>query len=330
MRLRAFHSFGRIPVLAALAGALVLAPTSARAEASSSEKKLAKEMMAEAIADEKAGKCADALEVLRQVIQIQETGDALLHLGECLSKTGKLAEALKTWEHAEDVARGDKDKATQQAVLPKLAAVRARIPAVALQIPPDVKAATIKIDGQAVELARTNVPIPLNPGEHTIEATADDRVAFSTKVTLAEKESKVVVVALPSLSAPPVDAPAKGGGVPLGTWIAGGVGVAFAVGGVVAFASAGSAASDGAAQCAKKASCDPAAAKTVQQLDATALGLWIGAGVSVGLGITLLVLDRGPAPAPKAAAAAARFRPAPRATARLVVAPTSIGLEGTF
>lgn len=335
MRLWPRHSLGRIPVLAALAWALVMAPRSARAEASASEKKLAKEMMAEAIADERAGKCADALEVFRQVIQIHESGDALLHLGECLAKTGKLASALKTWEHAEDVARGDKDRATQQALLPKLAAVRARIPAVALQIPADAKAAKIKIDGQAVELSRAGVPISLDPGEHTIDATAEGSVAFSTKITLAEKESKVVVVALPSLTAPPVEAGAnRGGGVPLGTWIAGGVGVALAVGGVVAFASAGSAAADGAAQCAKKASCDPAAVKTVQQLDAAALGLWIGAGVSVGLGVTLLVLNRGPASSPASGAAsgaaAARFRPAPRATARLVVAPTSIGLEGTF
>jgi tetratricopeptide (TPR) repeat protein len=328
MRLWLLRSPGRIFRLAALAGALVVMPRAARAEASASEKKLFKEMMSEARADEKAGKCAEAIEVLRQVLQIRETGDALLQLGECLAKTGKLAEALKTWEHAEDVARGDKDKATQQALLPKLAAVRARMPAVALQIAPDVTAAKITIDGQAVELARASVPIALDPGEHTIAATAPERAAFSTRVTLAEKESKVVVVALPSLTARPVEAPVKKGGVPLGTWIAGGVGVALAVGGVVAFASAGSAASDGAADCAKKASCDPAAAKTVRKLDAAALGLWIGAGVSVGAGVTLLVLDHGPARS--AAGAAARLRPAPRAMTRLVVAPSSIGLEGTF
>lgn len=320
------HPVGRVSLLAALAGAPLLAPRSARAEASTSEKKLAKEMLTEAIADEKAGKCAEALDVLRQVVQIQETGDALLHLGECLAKTGKLAEALKTWEHAEDVARDNKDKATQQALLPKIAALRARIPAVALQLPADVKAAKIKIDGQPVDLARAGVPISVDPGEHTIEATAEGSAPFSTKVTLAEKESKVVVVALPSLAAA-AEGSGKGG-VPLGTWIAGGVGVALAVGGVVAFASAGSAASDGAAQCAKKASCDPAAVATVQKLDAAALGLWIGAGLGVGLGVALLVLDHGPAP--RATGALARHRPAPRAMTRLVVAPSSIGLEGTF
>lgn len=328
MRPRLLRFPGRVAVLAVLSAALLAAPRSARAEASASEKKLAKEMLTEAIADEKAGKCADALEVLRQVVQIQETGEALLHLGECLTKTGKLVEALKTWEHAEDVARGDKDKPTQQALLPKLAALRARIPAVALQIPADVTAATIKIDGQAIDKARAGAPISLDPGEHTIEAQADGHAPFSSKLALAEKESKVVVVALPSLTALSASGSGKsGGGVPLGTWIAGGVGVAFAVGGVVAFASAGSAASDGAAECAKKASCDPAAAATVQKLDAAALGLWIGAGVSVGLGVTLLVLENGRASRP--AAGALVHRP-PSATARLVIAPTSIGLAGTF
>ncbi len=136
-------------------------------------KKLAKEILAEAIVDEKAGKCADALEVLRQVIQIQESGEALLHMGECMSKTGKLVEALKTWEHAEDVARTDKDRATQQALLPRLAALRERIPAVALQIPAEAKAVAIKIDGQPVVIARAGVPISLDPGEHSIDAQAE-------------------------------------------------------------------------------------------------------------------------------------------------------------
>ena len=115
--------------------------------------------------------------------------------------------------------------------------------------------------------------------------------------------------------------------MPIGTWIAGGVGVAFVVGGVVAYASAGSAATDGAADCAKKAACDRAAVKTVQKLDAAALGLWIGAGVSVGLGVTLFVLEGGRAPKP---AASALLRPGPRASTRLEVRPSSIGLEGTF
>lgn len=322
MRPRNLRFFGGVTVLAAL----VAAPRPALAEPSASEKKLAKEMLTEAIADEKAGKCADALEVLRQIIQIQESGEALLHMGECMTRTGKLVDALKTWEHAEDVARTEKDRATQQALLPKLAALRERIPAVALQIPAEAKGVAIKVDGQAVVLSRVSVPLSLDPGEHTIEAEAEGRAPFSTKITLAEKESKVVPVELPQVaSSTPLTV--RSGGVPLGSWIAGGVGVAFAVGGVVAFASAGSAASDGATQCAKQVSCDPAAAKTVQKLDAAALGLWIGAGVSVGLGVTLFVVDRGRAPGPSTGA---RRLPLPSPSARLVVAPSSIGLEGTF
>ncbi|MEP7123948.1 MAG: hypothetical protein ABJE95_23670 [Byssovorax sp.] len=328
MRRRCLRFFRRAAAIAVLAGGLVVAARPARAETSASEKKLAKEMLTEAIADEKAGKCAEALDVLRQVVQIQESGEALLHLGECLTKTSKLAEALKTWEHAEDVARGEKDRTTQQALLPRIAALRARIPAVVLQMPTDVTSATIKVDGQAVPLARASAPMSLDPGDHQVEAQADGRAPFTAKITLAEKESKVVIVALPSLSAPKVGgAPKSAGGVPIGTWIAGGVGVAFAVGGVVAFASAGSAATDGAADCAKKAACDPAAQKTVQKLDAAALGLWIGAGVGVGLGVTLLVLDRGRAPKP---AAGARLHTAPRASTRLVLRPSSIGIDGSF
>jgi hypothetical protein len=307
-------------VLAALglATAASAPPRAALAAPSASEKKLAKEMLAEAVDDEKAGKCDDAIGVLRQVMQIQETAEALLHLGICLEKTGKLTEALKTWEHGEDVARSDKDKATQQALLPKLAALRDRIPALALQLPADVKA-SVSVDGQAIPAGRTGVPIPLDPGEHTVEAKADGRAPFSKKITLAEKDSKVMVVDLPSPDAPKPGEPPKRGGVPIGTWIAGSAALVLTAGGVVSFVVAGSTASSGAAQCAKQAQCDAGTVKSVHALDAAALGLWIGAGVGAGLAVTLFVLDRKGKPAG-----------APAPSARLVVGPGSLGLAGSF
>jgi len=303
------------------AGALLLAPSIAHAEPSASERKLAKEMLREAIDDEKAGRCKEAVDTLRQVVAIVETGETLLHLGECLSRTGRLLEAIKTWERAEDLARRDKDKPTQQALIPKLAELHGRIPTVALHVPPDAKGAAVTIDGQTMSAERTRAPIELDPGEHSIEVKADGRSTFTTKLTLAEKATVAVSAVLPALNPIASGEPTSSSGMRVGAWISGSAALVLAGGGVGAFVAAGGAAADGQSSCAGRVSCDASAAKSVRQLDAAALALWVGAGAGLGLSVTLFVVSRPrEAPPPKAAASALR----------LGVGPGTLQLTGTF
>lgn len=254
------------------AALLIGAASPAQAEPSASEHKLAKEMLREAIADEKAGKCQEAIDTLKQVAAIVETAETLLHLGECQAKTGRLLEAMKTWERAEDVARRDKDKPTQQALIPKLAELHGRMPTVALHVPPDATGTVVTIDGQALPVERTRAPIEFDPGEHTIEVKAEGRSPFSTKLTLAEKATVAVSAVLPSLR-PEGAGSSSGSGVPVGTWIAGSAALVLAGGGVGAFVAAGSAAKEGRAACATKVSCDESTVRSVRQLDTAALAL---------------------------------------------------------
>jgi hypothetical protein len=321
--LRLSPSFFRRGLAALSAGALLLASTAGRAEPSASERKLAKEMLREAIDDEKAGKCQEAVDTLRQVVAIVETGETLLHLGECLSRTGHLLEAIKTWERAEDLARRDKDKPTQQALIPKLAELHGRIPTVALHVPADVTGATGSIDGQPLSDERMRAPIELDPGEHTLEVKAAGRSPFSTKLTLAEKATVAVSAVLPSLH-PAADEGGAGSssGTRVGAWISGSAALVLAGGGVGAFIAAGGAASDGRAACAGKASCDAGTVKSVRQLDAAALALWVGAGAGLGLSVTLFVVSRPREGAPPKAAAGAPFR--------LGVGPGTLQVSGTF
>jgi hypothetical protein len=307
--------------LAALsAGAVLLAASAGRAEPSASERKLAKDMLHEALDDEKAGKCQEAVDTLRQVVAIVETGETLLHLGECLSKTGHLLEAIKIWERAEDLARRDKDKPTQQALIPKLAELHGRIPTVALHVPADAPNAAVTIDGQPLTLERTRAPIELDPGEHTVEIKAEGRSPFSSKLTLAEKATVAVSAVLPSLQ-PAAAEGSSGSGLRVGGWIAGSAALVLAGGGVGAFVAAGSAASEGRASCALKTSCDATTVKSVHQLDTAALALWIGAGAGLGLSVTLFIVGRpGDKPAPKAAAGPLRLR----------IGPGSLQVTGSF
>ena len=95
-----------------------------------------------------------------------------------------------------------------------------------------------------------------------------------------------------------------------------GVVAVLAIGGVVPFVAAGSAASDGKAQCQKVPRCDQGTIDAVHQLDAAALGLWIGAGLGAGAAVALWAIDR-----PRAKA---------KPPVRALLGPGAIRVEATF
>ncbi len=317
----------RAAAVVVFGGALCLTTTHALAgELSPAEKKLWKEMLKEGIAAQKDERCADAIDVLKQVAAIRETSEVMLHLGECLVQTGALNEGLKSWERAEDLARVEKSKAMQRTLSAKLGDLRERIPTVLLQIPSDAPHPAVKIDGEPVSAERVASPIQLDPGEHSFEVTADGRLPFSKKLKLSEKDSTVIPVALPSDKPP--EPPPSSSHIPLGTWIAGSAALVLAAGGAAAFVVAGDMASDGETQCATRPSCDQKSIDSVRQLDAAALGLWIGAGVGAGLAVTLWAIDR--PTARSAPTTGLQKSPSSLRATRVVVGPAALRIEGSF
>ncbi len=261
------------------------------------EGKLVKDMVKDAVVLEKAGKCKEALGLLRQAAAIRETGEVLLNVGECQAQSGALLEALKTWENAEDVARTEKDRGTQQQLSQRIAELRARVPTILVRVPRDIVRPQVKIDDQPQPTERLSTPILLNPGEHTLSVTADGRQTFIKKLNLVERDATVVSVNMPRVGeTAAVEEPAAEAkpqpAVPLASWIAGGAAIVLVGGGIVSFVAAGSAASDGKAQCAKQVTCDPSQKRQVHELDTLALGLWIGGGASAAFGVTWWALNR--------------------------------------
>jgi hypothetical protein len=261
------------------------------------EGKLVKDMVKDAVVLEKTGKCKEALSLLRQAAAIRETGEVLLNVGECQAQGGALLEALKTWENAEDIARNEKDKTTQQQLTQRIEQLRARVPTILLRLPKDVTRPQVKIDDQPQPADRVTTPILVNPGDHTLTVSADGRQTFTKKLTLVEHDGAVISVAMPKLGETaqeeqPVVEQKPQPAVPLASWIAGGAAIVLAGGGVVSFVAAGSAAADGKAQCAKSVTCDPSQKRQVHELDSLALGLWIGAGASAAFGVTWWAVNR--------------------------------------
>ncbi len=300
-----------------MAAAAALASPSARAgEPTAAELQHAKELFAEAEKATEAKNFQKARDLLLEVAKIKETPGVVFHTANCDEQLGHLTAALRGFERAEALATAQGIDQVKDLTPPRLAALRERVPRLAVKLPPDVPSAEVRLDGAEVA-AKELGEVRLDPGKHTVEATAPGRRPFTKAIDLEERAAVTIAVSLPSEAGAPApmaaspaagasaDAAPSGGGVPMASILLGGGAIALIAGGVVAFAVAGSQNADGEAACASPASCDPGARDSVQTLDRVALGLWIGGAVCAGAAVTLWAT----APEPAAPAAALRAGP---------------------
>jgi hypothetical protein len=190
-----------------------------------------------------AGNFADACPKLEESQRLDPSSGTLINLAECYERTGKLASAWATFLDAEVAARSSGNAARQEVAHARAFALEPRLPRIAIQVAkPDIPGLEIRRGHAVVGAPQWGVPIPLDPGEHVISASAPGHVPWSTRI-VAREAAPAVTIAVPALephakaSAPvgaaarPLDrhepAPAEAG---LGTQrtlalVAGGVGV---------------------------------------------------------------------------------------------------------
>jgi len=231
--------FFRAMAWAAAIAQVVLRPVCAGAQ---SEDTLAeaRKTFAQGIADEDAKRYEVALAEFRSVLEVKETANVRYRIATCLEALGRKADALASYEAA--VRIGESNPAGADAVrasreqAARLDAIVARLTIVFGAPPP--AGARVRVDDVVVDPASLREPIPLDPGHHSIAASAPGATAFHAGVTLPEGDRVSITVELP----PAVDsqthdgaasnlphASAVGGGVALG---AGGV---LAAGAIVAW-----------------------------------------------------------------------------------------------
>ncbi len=184
----------------------------------------------------------------------------LYNLGDCYEKVGRVASAWAAFldvaaqaKNAGQAARETDARARAQALEPKLSRLT-------ITVEGDAAATAnleVKRDGQVgVGRAQWGLALPVDPGDHTVEATAPGKVSFSGKVQVAPNgaSAKLVIPALANapVAPPPVATPgpakpaygdaASEGGVSQRTLglVVGGVGVVgLGVGAIFGFQSMG-------------------------------------------------------------------------------------------
>jgi hypothetical protein len=303
------NSVRRQVIAACLRGSLLMLPAaaigvSARPAAAQDKKELSKAraQFQRAIELEQAGNYSTALEQFRDVGQVRMTPQVRFHIASCEEKLGRLVTALGGYQlaYADADGVGEDFKAEVDAAVTRL---QASIPKLLIQRGAGAEAAEIQLDGVALGASSVGVPVPLDPGPHSVSAKAPGALPFSQTVTILENEEKTVDVAL---APEPQEARPRPGVGPGGSieksnprvipYVIGGVGVASLIGSGVLFALRQSTLSDLEAQCGPNHDACPSSAAS----DYSNLKLYnvtsqvaLGVGVAcVATSVTMLILQR--------------------------------------
>jgi serine/threonine-protein kinase len=152
------------------------------------------------------GQYAQACSKLEQSQRIDPGIGTLLYLAECYEKGGRTASAWATFREAASAARaaGQVERArTGQQRADKLEAGLSKLTLVVAPENNEIAGLEISRGGSAVSRALWNIPVPVDPGEHVIEARAPGRKTFSQAVRVGDQ------AATASLRVPPLEVDAS-------------------------------------------------------------------------------------------------------------------------
>ena len=268
-----------------------------------------------------AGQLEQACAKLAESQKLEPAAGTLLNLADCYERRGLVASAADTYKEAA-VASGLRGRSDwEQFALIHYQALRPRVPRLTLRVTSPAPGLTVARDGRAVAVPANAVEETLDPGSHTVEATAPGRNAWRTTFVVGPGDARTVdipALAPTAAAAEPAPAPTSGGRQrPVG-FVAGGVGVAALAFGAVAGLIAINGRSDAESKCPSyptRGTAEGTAANDRAQDWATGSTIaFVAGGVLVAAGVTLVVTS-------------------PRTTgmaSRVVATPGGLELRGTF
>jgi hypothetical protein len=177
----------RITSKGAIVLALALVPRAVAAQPSEASRAAAVALFDDAQKLVAEGSYAAACSKFSESNRLDPQLGALVHLADCYEKAGRLASAWASWRDAVESAQklGDpreklaRDRAA--ALGPKLSKLVIEVPARS-----DLPGLEIKRDGTLVSRSVFGTPIPVDAGEHLIEASAPGKKKLVAKVSVGE------------------------------------------------------------------------------------------------------------------------------------------------
>jgi hypothetical protein len=131
----------------------------------------------------------------------------LLNLALCHEEVGKTASAWAEFNEVAERSRATPERVAFARQHAKL--LETRLTQLRFRVDPPVPDVSVKLDGRALGMAALGSAIPLDPGEHVVEATAPGKLRWVDHVRLAPDPGTTdIVVSLASEPAPAPEPPA--------------------------------------------------------------------------------------------------------------------------
>ncbi len=180
----------RVVVIATML-ACMLANVTARAD-NAAASAAAEKLFREGKAFFAASRYEEAAEKFRASQEIEPSVGALLSLGDVYRAQSKVASAWSAYVAARDLANTKNDERASDAQQ-RAAEIAPRLPRLTVRfaVPSN---ATVTDNGLRLPPASFGTALPVDPGPHVIVATAPGRRTFRTTATLAEGQTREVVV----------------------------------------------------------------------------------------------------------------------------------------
>ena len=149
------------------------------------------------------GKFSEACPKFEASQQLDPGLGTMLNLAECYEKTGRTASAWAEYREAIPLARAAGSKARQDLATERAQALQERLSTLTIRaMAGDDTSPHLEVrrDGVALQEAELGAPIPVDPGEHVIEAVAPGKQPWSSKIQVGADAAKVSVE-IPALQA---------------------------------------------------------------------------------------------------------------------------------
>jgi len=150
--------------------------------------------------------------------KLDEGIGTLLYLADCYEKTGRTASAWATFKEAASMAGAQGQPSRQKLAKQRALALEAGLAKVIIEVAQGdekVLGFEVRSDSVPIPTAQYGVPVPIDPGEHHIEASAPGKQSYTEVIRVSKGVSHVTVPLLADLSeskskaAPIVLAPPK-------------------------------------------------------------------------------------------------------------------------
>jgi hypothetical protein len=144
------------------------------------------------------GKVAEACRKFAASYRLDHAAGALLNLALCHEKEGKIASAWAEYKQSVIEARRAGRVEREQVASEAAAALEPRLPRLTVTVPTESRVTGLEVirNDSAIEQGAWGTPLPVDPGEVSIEVHAPGRKAWSTRITIQPAEAQTVSVPL--------------------------------------------------------------------------------------------------------------------------------------